>query len=100
LSTGQHSHASTQTGIVTIAQIETIAVIFTAPEEQLQESRPRRRAAAEGDRADHRRQHVLSTGTLSLTTPGRRFQRDDPPQGAFGKNKIILVAGQSSPLAC
>src|SRR3954447_8640973 len=32
---GNIVHASTQTGIVTIAQIEPIAVIFTAPEEQL-----------------------------------------------------------------
>ena len=34
---GNIVNASTQTGIVTIAQIEPIAVIFTAPEEQLQE---------------------------------------------------------------
>src|SRR4051794_39875881 len=32
---GNIANASTQTGIVTIAQIEPIAVIFTAPEEQL-----------------------------------------------------------------
>src|SRR5205085_12049693 len=32
---GNIVNASTQTGIVTIAQIEPIAVIFTAPEEQL-----------------------------------------------------------------
>jgi len=38
---GNIVNASTQTGIVTIAQIEPIAVIFTAPEEQLPESRPR-----------------------------------------------------------
>src|SRR3954454_23260864 len=35
---GNIVNASTQTGIVTIAQIEPIAVIFTAPEEQLPDS--------------------------------------------------------------
>jgi multidrug efflux system membrane fusion protein len=59
--------ASTQTGIVTIAQIEPIAVIFTAPEEQLQEikaalaSQPPKVIALSADG-----KRVLSTGTLSL----------------------------------
>jgi multidrug efflux system membrane fusion protein len=64
---GNIVNASTQTGIVTIAQIEPIAVIFTAPEEQLPEikaalaSQPPMVIAlsADGKRA-------LSTGTLSL----------------------------------
>jgi membrane fusion protein, multidrug efflux system len=64
---GNIVNASTQTGIVTIAQIEPIAVIFTAPEEQLPEikaalaSQPPKVIAlsADGKRA-------LSTGTLSL----------------------------------
>ena len=64
---GNIVNASTQTGIVTIAQIEPIAVIFTAPEDQLPEikaalaSQPPKVIAlsADGKRA-------LSTGTLSL----------------------------------
>jgi multidrug efflux system membrane fusion protein len=64
---GNIVNASTQTGIVTIAQIEPIAVIFTAPEEQLQEikaalaAQPPKVIALTTDG-----KHVLSTGTLSL----------------------------------
>jgi len=64
---GNIVNASTQTGIVTIAQIEPIAVIFTAPEDQLPQikaalaSQPPKVIAlsADGKRA-------LSTGTLAL----------------------------------
>ena len=64
---GNIVNASTQTGIVTIAQIEPIAVIFTAPEEQLQEIKaalavqPPKVIALSADG-----KRVLSTGTLSL----------------------------------
>jgi multidrug efflux system membrane fusion protein len=60
-------NASTQTGIVTIAQIEPIAVIFTAPEDQLQAikaalaSQPPKVIALTADG-----KQVLSTGTLAL----------------------------------
>jgi multidrug efflux system membrane fusion protein len=64
---GNIVNASTQTGIVTIAQIEPIAVIFTAPEEQLTDIN---RALAAGPlkviamSADGKRQ--LSEGTLAV----------------------------------
>jgi multidrug efflux system membrane fusion protein len=64
---GNIVNASTQTGIVTIAQIEPIAVIFTAPEEQLPEikaalaSQPPKVIALSADG-----KRVLSTGTLAL----------------------------------
>jgi multidrug efflux system membrane fusion protein len=64
---GNIVNASTQTGIVTIAQIEPIAVIFTAPEEQLPEikaalaSQPPKVIALSPDG-----KRVLSTGTLAL----------------------------------
>jgi membrane fusion protein, multidrug efflux system len=64
---GNIVNASTQTGIVTIAQIEPIAVIFTAPEEQLQAikaalaSQPPKVIALSTDG-----KRVLSIGTLSL----------------------------------
>jgi multidrug efflux system membrane fusion protein len=64
---GNIVNASTQTGIVTIAQIEPIAVIFTAPEEQLPQIKD---ALAAGSpktiaySADGKR--VLSEGTLTL----------------------------------
>jgi membrane fusion protein, multidrug efflux system len=64
---GNIVNASTQTGIVTIAQIEPIAVIFTAPEDRLQEIKaalavqPPKVIALSTDG-----KRVLSTGTLSL----------------------------------
>ena len=64
---GNIVNASTQTGIVTIAQIEPIAVIFTAPEDQLQAikaalaSQPPKVIALSTDG-----KRALSTGTLSL----------------------------------
>jgi multidrug efflux system membrane fusion protein len=64
---GNIVNASTQTGIVTIAQIEPIAVIFTAPEDQLPEikaalaSHPPTVIALSTDG-----KRALSTGTLSL----------------------------------
>src|SRR4051794_31317928 len=64
---GNIVNASTQTGIVTIAQIEPIAVIFTAPEEQLpsineeQNKQPLKVAALTTDG-----KKVLSEGTLSV----------------------------------
>src|ERR1044072_2381809 len=64
---GNIVNASTQTGIVTIAQIEPIAVIFTAPEEQLPEIKAALAAGSPKTIAlstDGKR--VLSTGALSL----------------------------------
>jgi membrane fusion protein, multidrug efflux system len=64
---GNIVNATTQTGIVNITQIEPIAVIFTAPEDQLQEikaalaSQPPKVIALSTDG-----KRVLSTGTLSL----------------------------------
>ena len=64
---GNIVNAATQTGIVTITQIEPIAVVFTAPEDQLQEikaalaSQPPKVIALSTDG-----KRVLSTGTLSL----------------------------------
>jgi membrane fusion protein, multidrug efflux system len=64
---GNIVNAATQTGIVTIAQIEPIAVIFTAPEDQLPEVKAALAASPPKVIAmstDGRR--VLSTGTLAL----------------------------------
>jgi multidrug efflux system membrane fusion protein len=64
---GNIVNAATQTGIVTIAQIEPIAVIFTAPEDQLPEIKsalavsPPKVIALSTDG-----KQVLSTGTLAL----------------------------------
>ena len=65
---GNIVNADSETGIVTIAQIEPIAVIFTAPEDQLPEIKAALAAAPPKTIAlstDGRR--VLSTGTLALT---------------------------------
>ena len=65
---GNIVNAATQTGIVTIAQIEPIAVIFTAPEDQLPEIKAALAASPPKVIAlstDGKR--VLSTGTLALT---------------------------------
>src|SRR5437870_638989 len=64
---GNIVNAATQTGIVTIAQIEPIAVIFTAPEEQLPDIKAALSVAPPKTIAlstDGKR--VLSTGTLAL----------------------------------
>jgi len=64
---GNIVNASAQTGIVTIAQIEPITVIFTAPEDQLPDIQAALAAGAPKTIAlstDGRK--VLSTGTLSL----------------------------------
>jgi len=64
---GNIVNASTQTGIVTIVQIEPIAVIFTAPEDQLPDIKaalgvaPPKTIALSTDG-----KRVLSTGTLAL----------------------------------
>jgi multidrug efflux system membrane fusion protein len=64
---GNIVNAATQTGIVTIAQIEPIAVIFTAPEDQLPDIKAALAAGSPETIAlstDGKR--VLSTGKLSL----------------------------------
>jgi multidrug efflux system membrane fusion protein len=64
---GNIVNASTQTGIVSIAQVEPIAVIFTAPEDQLPEIKAALAASPPKVIAmstDGRR--VLSTGVLAL----------------------------------
>src|SRR6266852_20534 len=64
---GNIVNAATQTGIVTITQIEPIAVIFTAPEEQLPDIKAALAVAPPKTIAlstDGKR--VLSTGTLAL----------------------------------
>jgi multidrug efflux system membrane fusion protein len=64
---GNIVNAATQTGIVTIAQVEPIAAIFTAPEEQLPQIKAALAVAPPKVIAmttDGKR--VLSTGTLSL----------------------------------
>jgi multidrug efflux system membrane fusion protein len=64
---GNIVNAATQTGIVTIAQVEPIAVIFTAPEEQLPDIKAALAVAPPKTIAlttDGKR--VLSTGTLAL----------------------------------
>ena len=92
---GNIVNAATQTGIVTIAQIEPIAVIFTAPEDQLPEIKAALAAAPPKVIAlstDGKR--VLSTGTLALinnqvdTTSGT-----DPAQGGVRQQGPRAVAG-------
>ena len=64
---GNIVNAATQTGIVTIAQIEPISVIFTAPEDQLPDIKAALAASPPKTIAlstDGKR--VLSTGTLAL----------------------------------
>lgn len=64
---GNIVNASTQTGIVSIAQIEPIAVIFTAPEDQLPEIKAALAASPPKVNAlSTDGKHALSTGTLAL----------------------------------
>lgn len=64
---GNIVNASTQTGIVTIAQIEPISVIFTAPEEQLPDiANALRQGETKVTALTTDGRKVLSHGTLSL----------------------------------
>lgn len=64
---GNIVNASTQTGIVTIAQIEPISVIFTAPEEQLPDiANALRQGETKVTALTSDGRKVLSQGTLSL----------------------------------
>ncbi len=64
---GNIVNASTQTGIVTIAQIEPIAVIFTAPEQQLVDINAQQaRHPLEVDAYTSDGKRLLSKGTLSV----------------------------------
>jgi multidrug efflux system membrane fusion protein len=94
---GNIVNASTQTGIVTIAQVEPIAAIFTAPEEQLPQIKAALAVAPPKVIAmttDGKR--VLSTGTLALvnnqvdTTSGTIRLK-----GVFDNKDHALWPGQS-----
>ena len=92
---GNIVNAATQTGIVTIAQIEPIAVIFTAPEDQLPDIKAALAAGPPKTIAlstDGKR--VLSTGTLVADQqPGRHDERDHPAQGGVRQQGPCAVAG-------
>ena len=92
---GNIVNAATQTGIVTIAQIEPIAVIFTAPEEQLpyiseaQSVAPLKVIALTTDG-----KKTLSRGkACGDQQSGRHDQRDYSPQGGVRQQGPRLVAG-------
>ncbi|MBR0696482.1 efflux RND transporter periplasmic adaptor subunit [Bradyrhizobium lablabi] len=94
---GNIVNAATQTGIVSIAQIEPIAVIFTAPEDQLPDIKAALAVAPPKTIAlttDGKR--VLSTGTLALinnqvdTTSGTIRLK-----GVFDNKDHALWPGQS-----
>ena len=92
---GNIVNASTQTGIVTIAQIEPIAVIFTAPEEQLpyineaQSAQPLKVIALTTDGKKPLSEGVIVGGQQS----GRHHQRHHPPQGGVRQQEPCAVAG-------
>ena len=92
---GNIVNAATQTGIVTIAQIEPIAVIFTAPEDQLPDIKAALAVgAAEDDRAVDRRQARAVDGNAGADQqPGRHHQRHDPAQGGVRQQGPCAVAG-------
>ena len=92
---GNIVNAATQTGIVTIAQIEPIAVIFTAPEEQLPDikaawrpPRPRRsRYSTDG------KQLLSDRHARADQQPGRHHQRDYSAEGGVRQQGSCAVAG-------
>ena len=92
---GNIVNAATQTGIVTIAQVEPIAVIFTAPEDQLPDIRAALAAAPPKTIAlstDGKR--VLSTGTLALiNNQVDTTERDYSAQGGVRQQGPRAVAG-------
>jgi multidrug efflux system membrane fusion protein len=92
---GNIVNAATQTGIVTIAQIEPIAVIFTAPEEHLpyineaQAIQPLKTIAITTDGKKPLAEGKAGGGQQS----GRLHQRHHPPQGGIRQQEPRLVAG-------
>ena len=88
---GNIVNAATQTGIVTIAQIEPIAVIFTAPEDQLPDIKAALAAgSAEDDRALHRRQAgAFDRHACADQQPGRYVERHRPAQGACSTTRTM-----------
>ena len=92
---GNIVNASTQTGIVTVAQIEPIAVIFTAPEEQLpyineaQSVQPLKVIAITTDG-----KKPLADGTLAVVNNQvDTDQRDYSSQGGVRQQGPRIVAG-------
>jgi multidrug efflux system membrane fusion protein len=83
---GNIVNAATQTGIVTIAQIEPIAVIFTAPEDQLPEIKAALAAAPPKTSAVHRYARADQQ-------PGRHVERDDQTQGRVRQQGSRALAG-------
>ena len=91
---GNIVNSATQTGIVTIAQIEPITVIFTAPEDRLPEIKAALAAGSPSTTAlstDGKR--VLSTGTLADQQPGRYVERHRQAQGRVRQQGSCAVAG-------
>ena len=91
---GNIVNASAQTGIVTITQVEPIAVIFTAPEDQLpdikdaQGATPLKTIAITTDG-----KRPLAEGTLAVVNNQVDFdQRHHPPQGRFRQQGPCAVA--------
>ena len=92
---GNIVNAATQTGIVSIAQVEPIAVIFTAPEDQLPDIRA---ALAETPPKTiallHRRQaHAVHRRSRIDQQPGRHHQRHHSAQGGVRQQGPCAVAG-------
>ncbi len=92
---GNIVNAATQTGIVTIAQIEPIAVIFTAPEEQLPYiTRRRRLRRSRSSRITTDGKKPLAEGKLAVVNNQvDTHQRHYPPQGGVRQQGPRLVAG-------
>ncbi len=92
---GNIVNASTQTGIVTIAQIEPIAVIFTAPEEQLPYiNEAQAVTAAEGHRNHDRRQETAGGREIGRgQQSGRHHERHYSPQGRVRQQESRIMAG-------
>ena len=92
---GNIVNAATQTGIVTIAQIEPIAVIFTAPEDQLPYINEAQARSAAQDHCDHDRRQEAAGGRNagSGQQSGRLHQRHHPPQGGVRQQGPRIVAG-------
>ncbi len=92
---GNIVNAATQTGIVTIAQIEPIAVIFTAPEDQLPDIKAALAAGcSQDDRALHRRQAgAFDRHAFADQQPGRHVERHRQAQGRVRQQRSCAVAG-------
>ena len=91
---GNLVNAGQQTGIVTIAQLQPISVIFTEPQEYVESNQPRAcPGPAASDRQERRGRKACRRQARRKRQSGRRRDRDDPLEGGIREQGQRALAG-------